>query len=84
MSIKKFKIKMTCTICRFYYDRNKKSTCDCSYEHKKPEKQSEEVLHFCVMCKIKVEGTLLDCGKQPICNKCYDCKIVNGVCVSCN
>ncbi len=76
---------MPCSICEYYYLKNKKSSCGCSYGNDQV-KQNKNVdnLHYCAVCKIKVSGSLLDCTKQPVCNGCYSCKTIFGICIACN
>ncbi len=84
---------MPCSVCEYYFLQNRKSPCGCSYgEHQKTLNEKPKPIqnndynnsHYCAVCKIKVSGSLLDCMKQPMCNGCYYCCIVDGHCTSCN
>ncbi len=80
-------INMPCRICEQYHMHGKKSLCGCSYgavqEKRKVEEKSDFNIPHCVICKIKVSGSLLDCSNQPICNGCNHCSIIFGVCLNC-
>lgn len=80
---------MTCSVCEYYYLRNRKSPCGCSYgNHQMKDTVSQNKnandSHQCTVCKIKVSGSLRDCTEQPMCNGCYNCEIVFGYCIGCN